>query len=72
MGHTPERFAASVAYEGEVKHVPEDGGGKFGQYTEGGTASVAREGDHTKSGYFTFDPGGMYKINWRPAGCQVS
>ena len=30
------------------------------------------EGDATKSGYLTFDRGGMSKINWRPTGGQVS
>ena len=59
MVNVPERVAASVALEREVRHIPEGGGGNFGKYPEGGTTSVSRKGDHTKSGYLTFDPGGM-------------
>ena len=29
------------------------------------TTSENRNGEPTKSGYLTFDPGGMSKINWR-------
>ena len=31
-----------------------------------------REGYTTKSGYLTFETVGMYKINWRPTGVQLS
>ena len=48
-----------------MSHVPELGGGNFGKYPEGVNGSVAREGDPTKLGYLTFDPGGMSTINWR-------
>ena len=61
-----------MAREGEVRHVPEGGGGNLGQYNEGGTASVVREGDPTKSGYPAFDPGRMSKINWMPELGKVS
>ena len=33
---------------------------------------MAREVDTTKSGYLTFDPGGMSTVNCRPPGGQVS
>ena len=36
----------------------------FEQYPEGGTVSVSRKGDPTKSGYLTFDLGGMSTINF--------
>ena len=52
-----------MAHEGEVRHTPEGGGVKFGQNHQGGTAIVAHEGDPTKSGYLTFDPGGLSTIN---------
>ena len=65
LGHPPERVAASVAREGEVRHVPDLGGENFGQDLEGVTASVAREGDPTKSGWLTFEPGGVSTINFR-------
>ena len=29
-------------------------------------------GDPIKSGYLNFDPGGLYKIKWRPTRVQVS
>ena len=61
----PERVAASMDCKVEVRHVPEGGGGNFGQDPEGGTASVAHELDPPKSGYLAFDPGGMSTINWR-------
>ena len=48
-----------------MRHIPEVGGRHFGQYPERGTASVAREGEPTKSGNLTFEPGGMSTINWR-------
>ena len=63
MVHAPDRVTASVAHNVEVRHVPEGGGGNFEKYPKGVTASVAREGDPTKSGYLNFDPGGMSTIN---------
>ena len=39
------------------------GGKNYGQDPEGGTTSVAREGDPTKAGYLTFDPGGISTMN---------
>ena len=59
-------------YKGEVRHVPEEGGGNFGKYLEGGTVSLDRELDTTKSGYLNFEPVGMFTINWRPTVGQVS
>ena len=38
VGNDPERVAASVDREVEVRHVPEGGGGNFGKYPEVGTA----------------------------------
>ena len=64
MGYAPEIFASSVAHKGEVIQIPEGGGVKFGQNHQGGTASVAHEGDPTNSGYLNFDPGGISTINW--------
>ena len=58
VGQPPERVTEIVAYNGEVRHVPDGGGGNFGQYIKVGTASVARERETTKSGYLKFDPGG--------------
>ena len=46
-------------------HVPEGGSVKFEKYPERGTVSVAREGDPTKSGYLTFDLGGLSTTKWR-------
>ena len=68
----PERVTASVACKGGVGHVPEVGGGKFEQYTEGGTASVSLKGDPKNPGYITFEPGGLSTIKWIPTGVQVS
>ena len=56
----------------EVRHVPEGGGGNLGKYCERGTASVASEGEPTKSGYLTFDQVEISTINWRPTGGQLS
>ena len=69
---TPERVSASIACEGEVRHVPEGGGGSFVKYPEGGNASVYREIETTKSGYLTFDPGVMFTIKRRQQGFHVS
>ena len=44
VGHAPERVTESVACEGEVSHIPESGGGNFGQDTEGVNTSVDQEG----------------------------
>ena len=41
------------------------------QYIKVVASSVAREGEPTKSGYLTFDTGGMSKINWIPTVVQV-
>ena len=71
VSHAPEKVAVSVACKGEVIHIPEGGGRKFGPDPERGTASVACYGDPKKSGYLTFDPGGISTINWRPTGGQV-
>ena len=65
MVYPPDRVAESVVHEKEERHVPEGGGGNFGKYPEGGTVIMASEGYPTKSGYLTFDPGGMSTINRR-------
>ena len=72
VGNVPERATQSVACEGEVRHHQDGRGRKFGQDTKGGTVSVAHEGDTTKSGYLTFEPGGMPTINRRKTGGQIS
>ena len=50
LDHAPERVTASMAHEGEVRHVSEGGGGNLGQYNEGGNTRVDCDGDPTKSG----------------------
>ena len=72
LGRNPEISASRVDRGGELRHVSEGGGGNFGQDPEGGTSSVALEGELTKSGYLTFDPYGISTINWSPTGVQVS
>ena len=72
VGKSSEIFTAIMACKGEVEHAPEGGGRNFEQYPEGGTDSVTRKVDPAKSGYLTFDPGGMSTINWSPTGGQVS
>ena len=47
--HAPEILEASVDCEGEVRHVSEGVDGNFGQYPEGGTASVVCKGNPTNS-----------------------
>ena len=59
-------------HEGEVGHLPEGGGRNFEQDTKVGTTSVTRKVEPTKSGYLTFNLGGMSKINFIPIGVQVS
>ena len=58
-------------HEGEVRQFPEVGGGNFGRYPKVFTTIVTLKGEPTKSGYLTFDPGGMFTINMRPKGVQV-
>ena len=65
VGHSTERVATHVYHKGQVRYIPERDCGKFGQYPEGITASVAYEGDTTKSGCLNFDPGGNSTMNWR-------
>ena len=48
-----------------MKHIPKRGGGNIRKYLEVGTASVDLKVDTTKSGYITFDPGGMSTIDYR-------
>ena len=72
VGHAPERVGASMTCKVEVRNVPEGGGSKHLQDSEGVTTSVAHNGYPTKSGYLSFDPGGMSTINLRPTWCQVS
>ena len=63
MGKKPEKVTASLACEQELGHSPEVSEGNLKKYPEEGTASVAREGEPTKSGYLTFHPSGMPTIN---------
>ena len=62
--HTLEGYTARVDLEEEVRNTLYEGSGVYTPYPEGGTASVAHEGDTTKSAYLTFEICGMYKINW--------
>ena len=72
VGPTTQRVTSRVAHKVEVRHVPEGGGGNFGQDTEGVNTIVDHNGDPNKSGYLNFDPGGISTINWSPTGFQVS
>ena len=63
-----ERHTSRVDCEGEVGNIPDGGDRSFTPYLSGGTASVYCEGELTKLGYLTFDPGGMSKINWSSTG----
>ena len=54
-----------------MRYVQEGGGNNFEQNPEGGTTSVTCEVNPTKSGYLTFDPDGLYIINWRPTEGQL-
>ena len=54
MGDKPDKVTASLSCEGESGQAFEGSEGNLKPDTEGGTASVAREGDPTKSGYLTF------------------
>ena len=62
MGDNPYNFTARSACEGESGQAPEESEGNLKPDPEGGTASVAREGDPTKLEYLTFDPSGMSTI----------
>ena len=64
MGDKPEKVTAILASEGELLNSPEVSEGNLKPYPKGGTASVARKGDPTKSNYLTFDPDGVSTINW--------
>ena len=62
---TPQKkYTESLANRGEVGHVPEGGGRRFIPDPSGVTTSAVFYGDPTNSGNITFDPGGMYTMNW--------
>ena len=65
VGHAAERVIVSISCEVEVRHITEGCGENFLKDPEVGTASLTRNGNSTKSFYLTFDPGGMYTINWK-------
>ena len=65
VDNNPEKVASSVTRKVEVGHIPEGGGENFEQYPEWGTRSASLLGYPTKSGYLTFDPGGIFTINLR-------
>ena len=54
-----------MAYEVESGKAPKGGEGNLKPDPEGGTASVACEGDPIKSGYHTIDASGMSTTNKR-------
>ena len=54
-----------MAFEVKVGYVSEGGSGNFEQDPAGGTGSMTRKRGKTKSGYLTFNPGGMSIISWR-------
>ena len=72
MSDKTEKVTAILDYEVEFGHAQEGSEGNLKTDCEGGTASVARKGDLTKSGYFTFYPGGVSTINWWLNQIQVS
>ena len=57
------KVTTSLACEGESGQAPDDSEGNLKPDPEGGTESVAREGDTTKSEFLTYDPSGMSTIN---------
>ena len=57
-----------MACKGEVGYIIEVGGGKFTPDTVEGTRSVACKVEIANPGYFTFEQGGMSRINWRSIG----
>ena len=52
-------------FEGEVGHAPEGYGGNFTSGPVVDIANVDRVRDPTKSGYLSFEPGGVFTINWK-------
>ena len=54
-----------MTYKGELGHVLEGGGGNFKPVPTGSTTIVGCEGEPSKSGYLTSDPGWLSTINWR-------
>ena len=64
-GSCPTESHRKRGLEGDVRHVPEGGGRKFGHDPEGGTTCVASNRESTKSGYLTLGSGGMSKINFQ-------
>ena len=65
MHDKPEKVKESLAFERELVQAPEGSEGNLKPDPEGGNASVACEGEPTKSVYLTFDPSGISKIKWR-------
>ena len=72
MCDKPEKVSSSLNCKGELGQAPDISEGNLKPYLEEVTASVAREGQPTKSGYLTFDSGGISTINWWPNQGQVS
>ena len=56
MGKKPDQFTAILDCEVEPGQASGGSEGNLKPDPEGGTASVAREGEPTKSVYLTFDP----------------
>ena len=65
MGGKPEKFTASLACEVESGQAPGGSEGNFKPDPKGGSVSVAREGEPTKSGCLNFDPSGISTIRSR-------
>ena len=72
MGDKPEKVTASLSCEVELGQAPKGSEVNLKPDTEGGTASVFRKRYPTKSGYLTFDTGGVSIINWWLNRGQVS
>ena len=62
--HASERVTESVSCKGEIGPLPEGGGETLTTYNVVVNSRVYFYGETTKSGYLTFDPGGMSTINW--------
>ena len=63
MSEKPDKVTATLACQGEPGQAPEGTEEDLKPDPEGGTTSVAHEGERTMSGYPTFDPSWISTIN---------
>ena len=62
--HDPDIVTASVDCKEKVGPISEVYGKNFTLDTSQGTTSMSCNVEPTKSGYITFDQGGLFIINW--------